>query len=117
MTRDTLHRLGVPECCRDGLLDAWDRDLARESVRLATACLRETVASLPPPAGGALHAALKALTPKQAAWEAGVTRRTIDRAIAAGEIRSVRGSSGLVLLDHESFNAWVRARAPVSKLV
>ena len=112
MTRDKLRRLGVPPEVLDSAADLWDRELAREAIRLAAATLRETVQDMPGDARAAVHASLMALTPEMAATKAHVTRKTIARAIGKGKIKAVRGSTGLWSLDRDSFEAWRAARMP-----
>lgn len=112
MTRDTLRRLGVPDDALDTVLDGWSRELAREAVRLAAATLKDTVDNMPQETRTAINATLTALTPELAARRARVSRRTICRAINSGAILAVKGSTGLVILDRDSFAAWARARVP-----
>jgi hypothetical protein len=96
----------------DAVLDAWTQALMREATRLAGQSLKETVAILPKDAKAAIHATLMALTPEIAARKAGCERKTIDRAITAGKIIAVKGSTGMVILDRRSFDAWALARKP-----
>jgi len=110
--RATLSRLGVPERCHDDLLDEWHRDLDREAVRLAAATLKDQVDAMPPEARAAVHSSLMALTPELAASQAHVTTKTIRRAVTSGKIMAVRGSTGLLNLDRDSFEKWHAARRP-----
>ena len=96
-----------------GLLEDIAADLTREAVGMAARAMRDTVQDMPPEAARAFNAAALALTPEIAARKARCSRRTINRAITDREIRAMKGSTGLWILDRDSFDAWRAARMPV----
>jgi hypothetical protein len=112
LTRADLNKLGVPAKYHDAVIDLHNRDVMREAIRYAGQALKDSVAELPQAERTAVRATLMALTPELAAKRAGCSRRTIDRAIEDGFIMAVRGSTGLVNVDRDSFNAWHAARVP-----
>jgi hypothetical protein len=112
VTREQLHKLGVPDAAIDTVLDAWMREIYDQAAKLTARELQTVVANLPKAQGAAVHAELIALTPESAARKAHCSRRTVDRAIEAGQIRAAKGSTGLVVIDRESFEAWRNSRTP-----
>ena len=96
MNAAELIALGVPPV-------AVDRALAKINAAVlarAADALRQTVESLPAADAVALHASLlPPLGIETAARLARCSRRTITRAIRAGEIRARKGTSGLVFLN------------------
>lgn len=116
MTREKLRRRGFSDSDIDWIMDEWTKSLSRESVRLSALTLKDIVEDLAPAQRSeintSVHVSLAALTIDIAAKRARCARRTISRAIGSGEILAVKGTTGLVYLDRESFDKWMAARTP-----
>jgi hypothetical protein len=98
-------------------LEDWNRDLIRESVRMGIQAFKDASQSMAQTVVTASNATVFALTPEIAAKKARCSRSTIERAISAGKILAVKGSTGLLSLDRDSFEKWTQARVPTcSKL-
>lgn len=55
------------------------------------------------------------LTPEQAARRAGVSRRTVLRAVQAQELLAVRDNRNRWRIDVDNLDAWARPRAPIGQ--
>ncbi len=110
--REFLKQFRVSESEISFIIERHGEVMALKLARLIAESIAERAAVLPPEAGALLRDAMKAINPEQAARIARCDRKTIDRAIAAGQIRATKGSTGLVFVDRPSLVEWAKARNP-----
>ena len=116
MNADTLRKLGVPESNVSTALKVWQNELVLETAHSAALVIRTMTEQLPPERQAIADAALGRLTLQRAAQRAECCVKTLRRAIAAGELKASRTSTGRVCLDRPSFREWLRKHVPRKKV-
>ena len=116
MTHDTLKKIGVPDRWHHEILAAHNKSVLNAACVMSAHMQKNAVDQLAGEQRSAMGALFAALSPEMAARQAKCARVTVRRAIAAGEIKAIQGSTGLWLLDPESFKTWREARSPVAAL-
>ena len=110
MTYQDLRTLGVPAAIAHAVLELNTRDVEDRAVELTKRHLRGIADGIDTKLGATMS---ETLTPEQCATKGRCSRRTIMRAIQAGQIVAVPGMTGLWQVNRASFAAWQRARMPV----